>query len=241
MSYFRCKSFKLIDSNTVTKNIYQIGLKTQRLKVILNLFLMITKQYSFDILRNKEQLGYYVKCDIDELHGVLHFYVQIMSQENKFSAEYIDDRIENFLNEFLTILTNMPDQMFLQYKKSSEEVLLADDYRLESEIVRNWDEIQKNQYQFDTNLKSLEILRTLTKNDLIEFYHDNFGANKRKLSIQIIGSDESVDRLNDTNEDHPIFDKFTMLDFKTAHPGQLITDIREFKVSIETFPPVQFV
>lgn len=240
MSYFRCKAFNPIDTNTVTKNLYQIGVKTPRLSVLLDQFLMIAKEYSFDTLRNKEQLAYSVRCDSDEIHGVLHFYIQILSQESKFTSEYIDDRIENFLNEFLTILTNMPDEEFLVYKKSQEKALMIDDNRLEIELARNWTEIQTNRHRFDKNVKALEILRTVTKNDVIEFYHNHFGENKRKLSIQVIGNGETTDQSSDQPKNNPTFDKFTTLDFKTTHAGQLITDINEFRHSLETHPPLQY-
>ena len=64
-------------------------------RAILKLIEQILSEPSFDILRTKEQLGYYIDCSFRRSRGVLGLEIVIQGEKH---PTYLESRIENFLN-----------------------------------------------------------------------------------------------------------------------------------------------
>lgn len=208
--------------------------------------MQIAEDVVFDTLRNKEQLGYTVDCTLIDNYGIISYKVKVESQENKYTADYVDERIENFRRELISTIEKMSDHDFQQFKASLEKIKLVEDNKLSEEINRNWIEITTDAYVFDRNIKELNELKTITKDELIRFYYDHNGENQRKLSTQIIGNpiagtETDAEKSNDVDEEMPeiSFDEISFADFKNENSGFLIKDIIEFKNSLETYPIVK--
>lgn len=200
--------------------------------------MMIAEEPLFDILRNKEQLGYDVSCSLRDNYGILGYSIDIHSQENKFSADHVDERIENFRNELLAIIEKMAISEFEEYKATLAKIKLTEDSKLNEELVRNWAEITTGEYAFDRHHKEVEILVTISHAEFLQFYRDNYGVNERKFSTQVIGSLSAVDdnEIEDIKEETPSFDDIIYVDFKKPNPGVLIKDIAEFKKKLDFYP-----
>ncbi|CAD7086908.1 unnamed protein product [Hermetia illucens] len=185
--FVKCKSFSQTDSNTVITNFYQIGPCTVRIECILDLLMMFVEEPLFDILRTKEQLGYDVSASVRNNNGILGYSITVNSQENKHSADHVEERIEAFRTEMMNILQNTSDEDFQQVLSSLIKIKLVADNELKDEVSRNWGEITCEEYIFDRHKREVECLKTFTKDTILEFCTKNEAENFRKLSVQVIG------------------------------------------------------
>lgn len=146
--------------------------------------MMIAEEPVFNTLRSKEQLGYDVSCGLRDNYGILGYSIMVNSQENKFSAEYVEERIEAFRSELLNIIRRTKENEFRQYKESLAKIKLNDDNSLKDEVNRHWSEIITNEYAFDRSVRDVECLNTITKTEFLDFFEKHF-HNTKKLSIQV--------------------------------------------------------
>ncbi len=182
--YFRCASMNPNDVNSLACNFYQIGPMTVKTLNLIDLLMMIAEEPLFNMLRSKEQLGYDVSCGLRDNYGILGYSIMVNSQENKFSSEYIEERIEAFRSELMNIIRQTKDSVFEQYKESLAKIKLNDDNSMKDEVSRHWTEIITNEYAFDRSVRDVECLNTINKWEFVEFFEKHFHHTK-KLSIQV--------------------------------------------------------
>lgn len=214
---------------------------------MLDLLMILSEEPLFDILRNKEQLGYDVSCTLRDNHGILGYSISVSSQENKFTADHVDERVEKFRQDFLTILEGTSEQDFESFKSSLIKIKLSEDNELSDELTRNWTEITTDEYIFDRHNKEVEALTTITKDELVKFYRENCLSNVRKFSTQIIGNPEAANEsdkeknndLANDNVSERSFDQLNFVDFKQSNSGVLIKGIHEFKNTLDSYAPAK--
>ncbi|XP_030378119.1 nardilysin isoform X2 [Scaptodrosophila lebanonensis] len=185
--YIRCHALNEQDTNTVITNFYQIGPSTVRMESILDLLMMFVEEPLFDHLRTKEQLGYHVGATVRINYGIAGYSIMVNSQETKTTARYVEERIEVFRGKMLQILDQMSQEDYDHTCDSLIKLKMVADMALSSEVTRNWDEILNENYMFDRRRKQIEVLRVLSKNEIVAFLLDNEITNLRKLSVQVIG------------------------------------------------------
>lgn len=95
-NYVMCKNFNPSDANTTVCNFYQIGPCTLRTECIMDFIKLLTDENLFDTLRTKEQLGYDVSSSVRMNFGIIAYSITVNSQEDKFTAAHVEDRIECF-------------------------------------------------------------------------------------------------------------------------------------------------
>lgn len=242
--YLRCASMNSSDVNTVTCNFYQIGPITVKTNGLIDLLMMIAEEPLFDSLRSKEQLGYDVACTLHDNHGILGYSILVNSQETKFTAEYIDERIEAFRLALLDIIRGASDSEFDQYKESVVKIKLTEDNNLNDEVGRNWTEITTNEYAFDRSTKEVECLKNITKSEFLDFYQQHLVGNTKKFSVQVIGRSDAMqlDSTNQMDNDVPMslfdkrFDELKIVQMSTPGKGSLIENISEFVSTLEVYP-----
>lgn len=233
-------------------NFYQIGPASYRSQVLIELLIVIAQEPLFDILRNKEQLGYDISCLVNDNYGILGYSITVNSQETKYSSEYVEQRIENFRRTLISFIESMPDEDFNATKISLAKMKLNEDTKLSEEVHRNWNEITIDEYEFDRQYKEVEHLIKITKADLLEFYRMHYGENERKLSIQVIGNkiaanienenENEIDVVFSPNDGTDIetqrkrFDALSFVDFEQSINNNLIKDLVAFKNTLEIHP-----
>ncbi|KAJ5223283.1 Peptidase M16 core [Penicillium chermesinum] len=151
----------------------------------LQLFAQMTDEPAFDQLRSKEQLGYVVWSGSRYSATTMGYRVIIQSERN---APYLESRIESFLREFGTSLEKMPEDEFDGHKRSVINKRLEKLKNLGSETGRYWSHIGSEFFDFLQHEKDAANVRTLTKADLIEFYHqyiDPDSPTRAKLAIHL--------------------------------------------------------
>lgn len=222
----------LSDVNTFTCNVYQIGPATIKTYAFLKLLKSIASNHLFETLRSKEQLGYDVDCEIINNHGILGYLINVQSQETKFSAEYIDERIEAFRATLLNFIRKASDSEFEDFKINAM-YSERDDNNLYDEVRSNWAEITSSEYAFDRIIKVVKCLKNITKSEFLVFLL----ANTSKLSVQVIGRSDA----NQTDDVAvPLFDeRFHQLNFipmSNSTKGSLIRNIPNFVSNLELYP-----
>lgn len=263
--YIRCHVLNEKDCNTVVTNFYQIGPCSVRIESILDLLMMFVEEPLFDSLRTKEQLGYYVASSVRINYGIAGYSITVNSQETKNSANHVEERIEAFRGKMLQILEEMPQEEFEHVRESLIKIKQVVDMSLNEEVARNWGEITYEEYLFDRKRKEVEVLRTLTKQEIIDFCLNNERTNLRKLSIQVIGyenggkcnealakeemdteennaeAENAEEEMDDDDEDNEelfnaLANKLDLKFIPREGDATTIVDINDFKENLHVYP-----
>lgn len=164
VNYLRCKSFNSKDANSAIANFYEIGPISHRNKASLDLLEAFIMEPIFYVLRTIEQLAYLVSFDACNHFGILGYEITVNSQETNVSAEYVEDRIEQFRRNFKIIyLEEMLDEDFNTKKAIVVKNKLNNDNKLSDEVKRNWMEIKNGEYVFDRLEKEAEHLSAILR------------------------------------------------------------------------------
>lgn len=229
--YIRAHTLNEQDTNTVIVNYYQIGPSTVRLKCILDLLMLIVGEPLFNQLRTQEQLGYEVKAEVDITSGIAGYFVFVNSQETKTTASHVEQRIEVFRNEMLQIVDAMSQEDYDHACDSLIKLMQITDMSLTSEVLRNWGQIISKRYMFDRRRQQIEVLRKLTKREVLDFLRDhNETSNMRKLSVQIIGHNP------ETKKASKLTNKMDIVFLPQEGDANTIVDIADFKSNLDVYP-----
>ncbi|KRZ79257.1 Insulin-degrading enzyme [Trichinella papuae] len=187
------KTFVFEEQNTVHPNsaiemVLQVGLQESRLNMLLELLVQILNEPCFHQLRTVEQLGYIVFGGLRRANDTQALHIIVQSEK---SPTYLDERIEAFLSQLLVSsedIKNMPSEEFEEHRAALTAKRLEKPKKLVSAASKVWSEISSEQYNFERDQKEVDILKTITKEELIEFYKQHIVADapkRRKLSTQI--------------------------------------------------------
>lgn len=242
--YLRCRTMNAADANTVTVNYYQLGAITIRLNCLIDLLLLVAEEPAFDQLRSKEQLGYDVGCSFRDNFGILGYSISVVSAENKFTAEHIDERIEAFRAEFVNIVRKLTAAEFEQFRETLIKLKMTDDNHLRDELTRNWAEVTNDEFIFDRHLKEVECIRTITQEEFERFYVNHYEADTRKLTVQVIGNADAADAKAQVEPESIFEQTFAPLAFveiagggeAATERGQLIRDVAAFCSGLDVYP-----
>ncbi|QQP40772.1 Nardilysin (Narginine dibasic convertase), partial [Caligus rogercresseyi] len=227
------------DNNTFVTNYYQFGLAKLVDQALFDLLAMMMDEPVFDVLRTKEQLGYYVFSLLRNTHGVFGIEVTVNSQENKFSVDHVEGRISAFLKRFYEEdICGMSQSKFEEYLGSLIKKKLTSDVTLEEEVRRNWKEITSKDYIFDRNSQeaallqknavSLEDIKGMVKRLFID------PESMRKLSFQVVGVETKVE----SNSASLPLDKKYNMDLTTVPERKdvFVSDLCTFKENCTNYP-----
>ena len=217
-----------VSVNHCIKYVLSIGDKAVYLQRAKTLLLnQMIHEPAFDQLQTKEQLGYTLFNDISTEIGIVAYAITIQSEK---TPQYLEERIDFFLIEYLETLKEMSDSEFEGHKKSSIAHRLGKLKNLDEESNRLWSYIESEEFDFElgescTLLHTIELcinplkvhhdathIEALTKEDMIQFYNQFILPSsplRSKLSIHLIAQgtsfpegnpDEQTISMN--NEDH---------------------------------------
>ncbi|EGY14598.1 insulin-degrading enzyme [Verticillium dahliae VdLs.17] len=160
----------------------------------------IAHEPAFDQLRTKEQLGYVVFSGVRSFSTTYGFRFIIQSER---PCDYLESRIEAFLNHLSTIIDTMSDTEFEGHKRSLIVKRLEKVKNLDQESSRHWTQIASEYYTFELAQQDAEHIKKLTKADMIEFYRTFVkpgSASRAKVSVHLVAqssaeSDEKMTEL----------------------------------------------
>lgn len=211
---------ELIDeknTNSCVLYFIQVGeLANSPLQCTTELLAQLIKEPAFNILRTKEQLGYVVFSGLQESRTTFGIKVIIQSERN---AAYLESRIVNFLKQYYETLKELSEEEF----EKNKEALIG----RKSETLKNLSQennrflraISNGFYDFLHNEKEIEILKTITKQQMVEFYEQKILGDNSKLIINLHAK---------ANTDHEKVPGFPT--------GELVDDIGELRSSLYLTP-----
>eukprot|EP00268_Persea_americana_P025603 TRINITY_DN2493_c0_g1_i10.p1 TRINITY_DN2493_c0_g1~~TRINITY_DN2493_c0_g1_i10.p1 ORF type:complete len:968 (-),score=137.62 TRINITY_DN2493_c0_g1_i10:400-3303(-) len=176
------------DENSALVHYIQVHQDDYRLNVKLQLFALIAKQPAFHQLRTVEQLGYITVLIQRNYSGIQG--LQFIVQSTVKDPAQLDLRVEAFLEMFESKLYEMTYDEFKSNVNALIDMKLEKHKNLNEESSFYWREIADGTLKFDRRESEVAALRTLSQQELIDFFDDHIkvGAPKRKaLSVQVFG------------------------------------------------------
>ncbi|RID40432.1 hypothetical protein BRARA_J00475 [Brassica rapa] len=179
------------ETNSVVELYYQIEpeeAQSTRMKAMLDLFHEIIGEPLFNQLRTKEQLGYVVECGPRLTYRVQGFCFCV--QSSKYGPIHLLERVDNFIKDIETLLEQLDEESFEDYRSGMIARLLEKDPSLLSETNDLWSQIVDKRYMFDFSHKEAEELRSIEKKDVIEWYKTYFRESSpkcRRLAVRVWG------------------------------------------------------
>eukprot|EP00123_Amoebidium_parasiticum_P017153 comp23732_c1_seq1/m.40925 comp23732_c1_seq1/g.40925 ORF comp23732_c1_seq1/g.40925 comp23732_c1_seq1/m.40925 type:complete len:972 (-) comp23732_c1_seq1:688-3603(-) len=169
-------------SDYAIENYIVTGLDDSRGNVLVELASQIIHEKFGHVLRTQEQLGYIVHSGLRRQHGVngLRFIVQ-----GERDAAYLDTRIEVFLRSVKEVMEGLDEATFAKHINTLTTKKLEKDKSMGHEVNRYWSEILDQQYNFNRASIEVEVLKTVTKGDLLTFYREKISPQstaRQKLS-----------------------------------------------------------
>lgn len=187
--YYPTAGFNPSDENSAVVISFQIAEDTIENAALASLLAHTASEHAFNVLRTQQQLGYLVFTGSHVTKGIVYFRCIVQSSDR--AADYLDNRVEAWIEEFRELLDAMDGE---EYEKNRQAViarLLEKDKNLSAETNRLWGEINNNRYTFDRRQLQVEFLRSkqADRETLIKFFDEYIGlaGNRSKLSIQIYG------------------------------------------------------
>ncbi|XP_012541828.2 insulin-degrading enzyme isoform X2 [Monomorium pharaonis] len=173
---------------------HPIGLQSTESNMLLELLAQIIAEPCFNTLRTKEQLGYIVFSGIRRTSGAQGLRVIVQSDKH---PQYVEKRIDSFIDSMLDHISTMPEEQFEEHKKALATLRLEKPKMLSARCTLYWNEIVCQQYNFDRVNIEVAYLKTITRQQLLNFCKENVHSKARhKLSVHIISTaieNESLD------------------------------------------------
>jgi insulysin len=233
---------------------YQCSVEETRANMLLELFCQIISEPCFDILRTKEQLGYIVFSGVRRSNGVQGLRVIVQSDK---SPEYVEGRIEVFLNKMKVMIEDMPDEEFSKHIMALAVKRLEKPKKMAVQNAKYWSEIANSLYNFNRDEIEVSHLKCLTRQDILAFYNELIAPDsprRHKLSVHVVStvlptSEDNLDSV--VIDDAPGLEAAVIAETLSAEPTEddgielmrtvqqnatLITDVNAFKHELALFP-----
>ncbi|KAK0077341.1 hypothetical protein PV326_010105, partial [Microctonus aethiopoides] len=219
-----------IHKSSCTEIYYQSSLQSTESNIHLKLLQLIIEKPCFNTLRTKEQLGYII-CSGIYGTNVQGLTVTVQSDRH---PQYVEDRIEAFMETMLEDLTNMSEEEFNRHKAFLATMRLQEPEIMSTLTAVFWNEIISQQYNFDRADIEVDYLMTITKEQILSFFKEMIHSKspiRRKLAIHIVPMTNGGAGLEETNVDKNVESVNHISSLPT-----LITDIIAFKSSQSLYP-----
>jgi insulysin len=215
--YYQMRNINPKEENSVISSFYQVGHLDNngicKLLVLESLF----KDKFFNELRTKQALGYIATLFTREYR--CNYGIICLVQSAVKSPEYIWARFEDFWKDAETQMKELTDELFKTHVNSVIVEKKQKDLKLAEEVYRNAEEIKKHKYQFDRREKQIEILESLKKEDLVEFFMEHFVKSVRRLDVEVIADqhvedNEKMEAVNSEGSRYKRIKVSSVVDFK---------------------------
>lgn len=233
-NYILLNAFDRADYESATVNYYQIGPKSLRTKLLIEL---LGKIYENSLSKSKALPDAYTIWEPTDDCDILGYNIIVRTEEEKNSAEAVDEYIEKLRRELVSLIGNMSPEEFQEAVSLVAKEKIPDN----NDFYENWLELLSGEHLFDRLDLERGMLSTLTQSELLQCYHEHSGPNERKLSIQFSGYTKATGLIErdigaedeiEINKfpSNPIYGEPRML-----RSGTIIKDIGEFIASLDIY------
>jgi len=180
------------DNNSVVWIQYHIGLKSLREEVLLELVVQFVENPFYEQLRTKEQLGYVIWTLNQYMYGIGVFTLVLQSPEK--SSEFLEERVESFLQSYKDELKDVSDEEFEVRVEGLRAAKMQKYNYLTEEMKANWSEISAKTYLFDRKEQFVQVLSTVTKVELCEYYCRHIAdlSTRKKICFDLYGNQHTI-------------------------------------------------
>ncbi|KAK6481984.1 insulin-degrading enzyme-like isoform X1 [Huso huso] len=212
---------------------YQTDMQNTHENMLLELFCQIISEPCFNTLRTKEQLGYIVFSGPRRANGVQGLRFIIQSEK---APHYLESRVEAFLKTMEKSIEEMLDEAFQKHIQALAIRRLDKPKKLGAECAKYWGEIISQQYNFDRDNTEVAYLKTLTKENIMQFYRDLLAVDapkRHKVSVHVLSREM---------DSCPVVGEFPSQNDVNLAPAPslpqpiLVQNMTEFKRSLPLFP-----
>uniref|UniRef100_A0A8C4GT09 Insulin-degrading enzyme n=1 Tax=Dicentrarchus labrax TaxID=13489 RepID=A0A8C4GT09_DICLA len=215
---------------------YQTDMQTTHDNMLLELFCQIISEPCFNTLRTKEQLGYIVFSGPRRANGVQGLRFIIQSEK---APHYLESRVEAFLCTMEKAVEEMSEEAFQKHIQALAIRRLDKPKKLSAECAKYWGEIISQQYNFDRDNIEVAYLKTLTKENVMQFYRDRLtveAPKRHKVSVHVLSRE--MDSCPIVGE-FPAQNDVNLAPAPSLPQPTLVQDMTEFKRSLPLFPLVK--
>ena len=219
--YYRFKEFNEEDNNSALVSVYQMGPMDLATNSVLAFLHHLVKEPAFNELRTNEQLGYIVHTSIktsgDNIKGLL-----FLIQSDVRDPNYLDERVEAFLERFRTRLVEMEAEEFDTNIQAVKKNFLEKNKNLGEESSKYWAVITDKSYVFRKWTIIGEEVGKITKDQVIAFYDKFIAAGapcRSKFATQVCAKQHE-----------------SAMDAPVPEGAVLITNPQEFQREMPLFP-----
>ncbi|KAI5780940.1 Metalloenzyme, LuxS/M16 peptidase-like protein [Geopyxis carbonaria] len=212
--------------NSTIEYVLHVGEQRDRkLRMLLSVFAQLTDEPCFNQLRTKEQLGYIVFSGYRAGTTTMSYRIIVQSER---PAPYLESRVEEFLKSFKENLNNLTDKEFQGHVKAVILKKMERLKNLEQESSRLWARIGNEVYDFFLHETDVEILKNITKQEVVDFYNEYISPdspNRSKMSVQM----KAAAKPDDEEKLKALVDALTQ--FLSA--GSISTEPKELSKALE--------
>ncbi|XDV49923.1 hypothetical protein PO909_019079 [Leuciscus waleckii] len=212
---------------------YQTDMQNTHENMLLELFCQIISEPCFNTLRTKEQLGYIVFSGPRRANGVQGLRFIIQSEK---APHYLESRVEAFLKTMEKSVEEMGEEAFQKHIQALTIRRLDKPKKLAAECAKYWGEIISQQYNFDRDNIEVAYLKTLTKENIMQFYRDLLAIDaprRHKVSVHVLSRE--MDSCPVVGE-FPAQNDVNLAPAPSLPQPSLVQDMTEFKRSLPLFP-----
>ena len=134
------------------------------------LIVQATENRFFHELRTEREIGYIVFATFMPLLDVPGLALVVQSPSNP--PETLQLHVDSFLDRSTAALRDMPRAVFERHRGAVESSLLEEETRLDERTGRYWHAIDREHYEFDRRERLLEAVRAVTRDELVDAWHD---------------------------------------------------------------------
>ncbi|XP_051504314.1 insulin-degrading enzyme isoform X2 [Myxocyprinus asiaticus] len=212
---------------------YQTDMQNTHENMLLELFCQIISEPCFNTLRTKEQLGYIVFSGPRRANGIQGLRFIIQSEK---APHYLESRVEAFLKTMEKSVEEMGEEAFQKHIQALAIRRLDKPKKLAAECAKYWGEIISQQYNFDRDNVEVAYLKTLTKENIMQFYRDLLAINaprRHKVSVHVLSRE--MDSCPLVGE-FPAQNDVNLAPAPSLPQPVLVENMTNFKRSLPLFP-----
>ncbi|XP_071635682.1 insulin-degrading enzyme-like [Temnothorax longispinosus] len=166
---------------------YSTGLRSTESNMLLLLSNQIINQRTFHILRINYNLGYTVFSQVTKMDATQ--YLTVVVQGNRYPP-YVENVIDTlFMENMYRHICTMSKEEFENHKKGLNSHLTAFKTR-SSQCTLYWEEIERQEYNFDREAIEVDYLKKITQEQLRKFFEENIfnKSTRRMLSVHVMST-----------------------------------------------------
>jgi len=152
---------------------------------------------------------------------------------------YLDERIEAFILWTEKYLQEMSEQEFETNRDSLISRRLEKPKQILSFSRKLWSEIDESTYFFDRDEVEVDVIKTLTKEDILEFFKTHIKLEaplRKKLQVRILSKEGENEVQDDVSKDGSESVTPDLNPAPEMKPPKVIRDVNEFKNSLGLYP-----